>query len=62
MLLVLSVLVVIISVLLLGVRLIFVKNGEFKGSCANNNPFLQKDGIVCGVCGKKVGEACSNKS
>lgn len=62
MLLVLAVLVVIISVLLLGVRLIFVKNGEFKGSCANNNPFLQKDGIVCGVCGKKAGEACSNQS
>lgn len=62
MLLVLAVLVVIISVLLLGVRLIFVKNGEFKGSCANNNPFLQKDGIVCGVCGKKLGEACSNQS
>ncbi|WP_037325937.1 hypothetical protein [Runella zeae] len=62
MLLVLAVLVVIISVLLLGVRLIFVKNGEFKGSCANNNPFLQKDGIVCGVCGKKSGEACSNQS
>ncbi|WP_273211451.1 hypothetical protein [Runella zeae] len=62
MLLVLAVLVVIISVLLLGVRLIFVKNGEFKGSCANNNPFLQKDGIVCGVCGKKPGEACSNQS
>ncbi|MFN3378747.1 MAG: hypothetical protein ACK41O_04780 [Runella zeae] len=62
MLLVLAVLVVIISVLLLGVRFIFVKNGEFKGCCANNNPFLQKDGIVCGVCGKKLGEACSNQS
>jgi hypothetical protein len=43
---------------LFSVRLLFVKNGEFRGSCASNSPFLQKEGATCGVCGRKTGEAC----
>jgi hypothetical protein len=39
----------------LSVRLIFLKNGEFKGTCASMNPELMKKGVDCG-CGKKVGE------
>jgi len=47
---------------LMSVRLLFVKNGEFKGTCASQSPFLQKEGGTCGYCGKKVGEgeACGN--
>jgi hypothetical protein len=41
---------------LMSVRLIFIKNGEFRGTCATQSPFLAKEGIVCGYCGKVVGE------
>ena len=48
--------------ILMSVRLIFLKDGQFKGTCASQNPYLQKEGATCGYCGKKVGEdeACAN--
>ncbi len=47
---------------LMSVRLIFIKNGEFRGTCATQSPFLAKEGIVCGYCGKTMGEGedCPN--
>lgn len=47
---------------LMSVRLIFLKNGEFKGTCASQNPYLNKEGATCGYCGKTVnqGDACGN--
>jgi len=47
---------------LMSVRLIFLKNGEFKGTCASQNPYLNKEGTTCGYCGKAVGQgdACGN--
>ena len=47
---------------LMSVRLLFVKNGEFRGTCATQSPFLAKEGITCGYCGKVVGagEACGD--
>jgi hypothetical protein len=39
---------------LMSVRLIFLKNGEFKGTCASQSPFLNKEGATCGFCGKEV--------
>ncbi|RLD20026.1 MAG: hypothetical protein DRI71_10960 [Bacteroidetes bacterium] len=32
---------------LMSVRLIFKKEGEFKGTCASQNPHLVKMGITC---------------
>ncbi|HSI75840.1 MAG TPA: hypothetical protein VK957_08090 [Lunatimonas sp.] len=48
--------------IMMSVRLIFLKNGEFKGTCASQNPYLNKDGGTCGYCGKNVdeGSACGN--
>ena len=48
--------------ILMSVRLIFVKNGEFKGTCASQNPYLNKEGDTCGYCGKTVspGDGCEN--
>ena len=48
--------------ILMSVRLLFLKGGEFKGTCASQNPFLNKEGEACGYCGKKVspGESCRN--
>jgi hypothetical protein len=43
----------------MSVRLILLKKGEFKGSCASQSPFLQKEGATCGYCGKTVG-SCEN--
>lgn len=42
--------------ILMSVRLIFLKDGKFKGTCASQSPFLNKEGATCGYCGKKVGE------
>lgn len=48
--------------IMMSVRLIFLKNGQFKGTCASQNPYLNKDGGTCGYCGKKVdaGNECGN--
>ncbi len=48
--------------LLMSVRLLFIKGGRFKGTCASQSPFLQKEGVSCGMCGKKVepGDECHN--
>ncbi len=45
--------------LLMSVRMIFLKNGQFKGTCASQSPFLQKEGTTCGYCGREVGD-CKN--
>jgi len=44
---------------LMSVRLIFLKDGQFKGTCASQSPFLKNEGGTCGYCGKKVGD-CEN--
>ncbi|MEO1051524.1 MAG: hypothetical protein AAFX87_12915 [Bacteroidota bacterium] len=48
--------------IMMSVRLIFLKNGEFKGTCASQSPFLNKEGVTCNLCGKKVGDgdSCAN--
>ena len=47
--------------ILLSVRLIFKKDGEFRGTCASQSPFLNPDGEVCSFCGKNPAD-CDNKS
>jgi len=39
---------------LLSVRLLFIKNGEFRGTCASQSPWLNKEGVTCGYCGKQL--------
>jgi hypothetical protein len=48
--------------ILMSVRLIFLKDGEFKGTCASQSPFLNKEGATCGYCGKTVdaNSSCGN--
>jgi hypothetical protein len=47
---------------LMSVRLIFIKDGQFKGTCASQNPYLNKEGGTCSYCGKTVDEntSCGN--
>jgi len=47
---------------LMSVRLLLKKDGEFKGTCASQNPYLLKQGITCsGACGGQ-GECKVEKS
>ncbi|MCT4562266.1 MAG: membrane or secreted protein [Crocinitomicaceae bacterium] len=36
------------------------KDGKFAGTCASNNPMLQEEGAVCGLCGARPEEQCQN--
>lgn len=36
------------------------KGGQFSGTCASNNPHLNKEGEPCGFCGSMPGDACAN--
>ncbi len=38
----------------MSVRLLFIKNGEFRGTCASQNVGLANQGITC-ACGKEAG-------
>jgi hypothetical protein len=40
--------------ILMSVRLLFVKGGQFKGTCASQSPYLNKEGGTCGFCGRNV--------
>jgi hypothetical protein len=46
----------------IGIKIIFKKNGKFAGTCASQNPFLNKQGESCGYCGKTAEEICPNES
>lgn len=34
------------------------KDGKFAGTCASNNPLLEKEGATCGLCGARPDEQC----
>ena len=46
----------------IAVKLIFKKNGEFAGTCASNNPLLNKEGESCGICGARPNEKCKENN
>ncbi|MGE0770113.1 MAG: hypothetical protein AB7K37_00265 [Cyclobacteriaceae bacterium] len=48
--------------ILMSVRMLFLKNGEFRGTCASQSPWLVKEGTTCGYCGRTLseGESCPN--
>ena len=37
-------------------------DGEFEGTCASQNPHLNKEGEDCGYCGKSADEMCKNEA
>ncbi len=56
---------ILMTVVLLGLafamistRILLVKDGEFKGTCSSNNPYLKNQLGECTVCGKKLEEPC----
>ena len=40
--------------LALSLRLVLIKDGEFKGTCASQNPYLGSGEKECSYCGKTV--------
>ena len=38
----------------MSVRLILLNKGEFKGTCASQNSYLNAEGATCSYCGKTV--------
>lgn len=45
---------------MIGIRMIVLKNGEFRGTCSSNNPLLaDKMGGTCSVCGGDLNK-CEN--
>lgn len=60
--------VILISILLLAlgfagiaIKIWAKKDGKFSGTCASNNPLLQEEGAVCGLCGARPEEQCKNE-
>ena len=58
---------ILISVALLGIgvaglaiKLWAKKDGKFAGTCASQNPHLNKEGEACGYCGK-LPDQCENR-
>lgn len=45
----------------IGIKLLLKKNGTFAGTCASQNPLLQKEGARCGLCGAEAGETCQKE-
>ena len=43
------------------VKIILKKDGQFTGTCASNNPFLNKKGERCSYCGADPGERCKKE-
>ncbi|MEC8627963.1 MAG: membrane or secreted protein [Bacteroidota bacterium] len=45
---------IILSLVIFGmaIRIVFQKNGEFRGGCASNNPMLRNELGECTLCGK----------
>ncbi len=42
----------------IAIKILVKKDGQFSGTCASNNPLLQKEGASCGVCGARPEEQC----
>ena len=47
-----------IGVAWISIKLLLKKDGKFSGTCASNNPLINKDGEACGLCGARPEEKC----
>ncbi|HCE55276.1 MAG: membrane or secreted protein [Lutibacter sp.] len=49
-----------IGVLGIAIKIWAKKDGKFAGTCASQNPHLNKEGEACGYCGR-LPDQCENK-
>ncbi len=45
----------------IGIKILVKKNGKFSGTCASQNPLINKEGESCGLCGAMPDEKCKNE-
>lgn len=50
--LLITVVLLLLAVAGIAIKIWGKKDGEFAGTCASQNPFLNKEGEACGFCGK----------
>ena len=51
-----TILVLGLCVLGISIKIWAKKDGEFSGTCASQNPYLNQDGEICSFCGKSPDE------
>ena len=56
---IITIVLLLIAVTGISVKILIKKNGKFSGTCASNNPMLNKDGEACGLCGALPDEQCN---
>lgn len=44
----------------IAIKILLKKDGQFAGTCASNNPYLNKEGEPCGMCGAMPNEKCKS--
>ncbi|MCT4665962.1 MAG: membrane or secreted protein [Flavobacteriales bacterium] len=44
----------------IGIKLLVKKDGKFSGTCASQNPHLNKEGESCSFCGADPEQKCKN--
>jgi hypothetical protein len=49
-----------IAVLGIAIKIWAKKDGKFSGTCASNNPYLNKEGESCSICGARPEEKCKS--
>tara|TARA_B100000927_G_scaffold1567_1_gene1327 strand:+ start:570 stop:764 length:195 start_codon:yes stop_codon:yes gene_type:complete len=49
-----------LSLIGIAIKILIKKNGKFSGTCASQNPFLNKEGEACGLCGALPEEKCKS--
>ena len=56
-----SILLIGLAILGIAIKILLKKDGEFSGTCASNNPFLNKEGEKCSYCGADPGGRCKKE-
>jgi len=51
-LLIITFILLLLAVAGIAIKIWGKKDGKFSGTCASQNPFLNKEGEACGYCGK----------
>lgn len=60
---------IVVAIALLGlgfagiaIKILVKKDGKFAGTCSSNNPLLQEEGAVCGLCGARPEDQCKSEA
>ncbi|MFN3529000.1 MAG: membrane or secreted protein [Bacteroidia bacterium] len=44
----------------LGIRMLVLKQGEFRGTCSSHNPLLAEKGVDCATCPSRYKGECAS--